>query len=386
MKKYILLLLLPLAFSAPAQDGIHFVDESWQKLLKKAEKEDKLIFLDAYTTWCGPCKMMTKDVFPDKKLGKLYNKEFINVQLDMESEEGRPLAKKYNIRAYPSLLYINGAGEVVHRIVGYQSSDQLIAMSEVAMDPQLNLVGLIERYEAGERDPDFLLKKAMAHSNAMDGKHMEALEAYFKTQSDWSTMENMELLFMVADDIDSQLFEYLANNRESFEMVFGKDAVINKLQQMVSQKLYEDRSNLPSLEKVDRLYERAYPDMADKLSARFRIDYYRMAGDQKKYLNATAKYLEQYSSEDAMELNNAAWNFFEMVDDPDHLKLALNWAKKSVDLEPGYYNYDTLAALYFKLGEKKKAIKTAKQAIAIAKSEGENYAATQALLEAIRDK
>lgn len=386
MKNYILLLLLPLTFNLPAQDGIHFVEESWQKLLQKAEKEDKLIFLDAYTTWCGPCKMMSKDVFPDKKLGKLYNDKFINVQLDMEDDEGYPLGKKYKIRAYPSLLYINGQGEVVHRVVGYQDADQLKALAEVVYDPELNLVGLQQRYEAGERDPDFLLKKAMAHSNAMDGQHMEALEAYFETQTDWSTMENMELIFMVADDIKSPLFKYLANHREEFELVFGKEAVINKLQQMVSRELYKNRNDLPSLEKVDQLYARAYPDMADKLSARFRIDYYRMAGDQEKYLEATADYLGTYSSDDAMELNNAAWNFFELVDNPQHLRLALSWAQKSVELEPGYYNYDTLAALYFKLGEKKKALKTAKQAIAIAKAEGENYSATQALLDAIKSQ
>ncbi len=386
MKNYILPLLLFLTFSLSAQDGIHFMEESWQKLLKKAEKEDKLIFLDAYTTWCGPCKMMSKDVFPDKKLGKLYNDKFINVQLDMEDEEGYPLGKKYKIRAYPSLLYINGQGEVVHRVVGYQDADQLKALADVVYDPELNLVGLQQRYEAGERDPDFLLKKAMAHSNAMDGQHMEALEAYFETQTDWSTMENMELIFMVADDIKSPLFKYLANHREEFELVFGKEAVINKLQQMVSQELYKNRNDLPSLEKVDQLYARAYPDMADKLSARFRIDYYRMAGDQEKFLEATADYLGTYSSDNAMELNNAAWNFFELVDDPKHLKLALSWAQKSVELEPGYYNYDTLAALYFKLGEKKKALKTAKQAIAIAKAEGENFSATQALLDAIKSQ
>lgn len=386
MKNYILLLLLFLTFNLSAQDGIHFMEESWQKLLKKAEKEDKLIFLDAYTTWCGPCKMMSKDVFPDKKLGKLYNDKFINVQLDMEDEEGYPLGKKYKIRAYPSLLYINGRGEVVHRVVGYQDADQLKALADIVYDPELNLVGLQQRYEAGERDPDFLLKKAMAHSNAMDGQHMEALEAYFETQTDWSTMENMELIFMVADDIKSPLFKYLANHREEFELVFGKEAVINKLQQMVSQELYKNRNDLPSLEKVDQLYARAYPDMADKLSARFRIDYYRMAGDQEKFLEATADYLGTYSSDNAMELNNAAWNFFELVDDPKHLKLALSWAQKSVELEPGYYNYDTLAALYFKLGEKKKALKTAKQAIAIAKAEGENFSATQALLDAIKSQ
>lgn len=386
MKKYFLLLCLPLVLQLNAQDGIRFEESSWNRLLQKAQKENKLIFLDAYTTWCGPCKMMSQDVFPDKKLGKYYNDRFINAQIDMESEEGRQLAKKYEVRAYPSLLYINGDGAAVHRVVGYQDAEQLVATAEIATDPQLNLAGLSQRYEAGEREPDFLLKLAMAHSNAMDGKHLDALEAYFDTQSDWSSVENMELLFMLTDDIDSPLFKYLAENRKDFETMFGEKAVVGKLQQMVSQQLYKDQSELPSLEKVDQLYARAYPDLADKLSARFRIDYYRMAGDTENFLDATAHYLETYSSDDAMELNNAAWNFFELVEDPKELKLALAWAQKSVALEPGYYNYDTLAALYYKLGEKKKAIKTAKQAIAIAKTEGENYDATQALLDAIKDK
>ena len=369
-----------------AQKGIQFADASWNKLLQQAEKEDKLIFLDAYTTWCGPCKMMVRDVFPDKALGKYYNEHFINVQLDMESEEGRPVAARYAVRAFPSLLFISGKGEVVHQVIGYHDADQLLEVGEMALDPLGSLAGLMKRYRAGERDSDFLLKLAMAHSNAMDGKHGEILEAYFETQDDWATPENMGLIFSLTDDIDSPLFEYIANNRDDFELMFGKSEVVSKLQQIVNQTLYQNGSEMPGLEKVDELYKKAYPDMAERLSARFRIDYYRMAGDQEKYLAATLTYLEAYPSEDAMELNNAAWNFFELVEDPQQLKVALAWAQKSVELEPAYYNNDTLASLYYKIGAKKKAIKTAKHAIEIAKAEGEDFAATQALLEAIKGK
>lgn len=387
MKKYLLLCLLPLTTTLSAQDGIQFSDASWQKALQKAEKENKLVFLDAYTTWCGPCKMMTKDVFPDKELGNYFNDRFINMQVDMESTEGSPLAAQFDIQAYPSLLFIDGKGAVVHRVVGYHSPEQLLEAGKTANDPDANLVGLSKRFAAGERDSDFLLKLALAHSNAMDNQHMAPLEAYFETQQDWSTVENMELMFSLADDMDSPLFDYMAKHREAFEMLFGKGAVVNKLQQMVSQELFEGgMDEMPSLEKVDELYQKAYPDVADKLSARFRIDYFRMAGDQEKYLDATAHYMNSYSSEDAMELNNAAWNFFEMTNDKDRLKMALAWAQKSVDMEPGYYNHDTLASLYYKLGDKKKALKTAKQAIEIAKLAGEDYSATETLLDAIKGK
>lgn len=384
MKKILLLLLIPLAYSLSGQSGIQFSEQSWQKVLQQAEEEDKLIFLDAYTTWCGPCRMMDKDVFPDKALGKYYNKHFINAQVDMEGEEGLALGRKYKVKAYPSLLFINGAGEVVHRLVGYHDAEQLLEAGEAAIDPEQNLKGLTDRFEAGEKDPDFLLKLAITRASAMEDGHMEALEAYFDTQQDWGTPENMELLFTFADDLDSPLFEYLAQNRPDFELLFGKEAVVQKLQYLVNQTLYKQVGESFDLETVDQLYEKAYPDVAEKLSARFRVDYYRMAGDQEEFLEATMNYLEDFGSDDAMELNNAAWNFFELVDDPAQLKKALAWAQRSVELEPGYYNYDTLASLYFKLGQKKKAVKTAKEAIRIAKEEGEDAAATEALLQAIR--
>jgi tetratricopeptide (TPR) repeat protein len=262
--------------------------------------------------------------------------------------------------------------------------DQLLEAGETAMDPDQNLKGMTARFKAGEKHPDFLLKLSIVRANAMEDGHMEPLEAYFDTQKDWGTPDNMELLFTYTDDLDSPLFDYFAKNRSDFELLFGRETVAQKLQYLVNQKLYEGAADALDLGTVDEIYGKAYPDMAEKLSANFRVDYYRMAGDQEKFLAATINYIEKFQPDDAMELNNAAWNFFELVEDHEQLKLALKWAQRSVDLEPGYYNHDTLAALYFKLGQKKKAIKTAKEAIRIAEAEGEDASATEALLDAIR--
>lgn len=87
--------------------GIQFENSDFKTIIAKAKKENKLIFLDAYTDWCTPCKMMVKNIFPLKSVGDYYNANFINAKIDMEKGEGIELAKKFGVKVYPSYLFIN---------------------------------------------------------------------------------------------------------------------------------------------------------------------------------------------------------------------------------------------------------------------------------------
>ena len=87
--------------------GIVFFDGTWEQALEKAREEEKPIFVDAYTTWCGPCKMMTQRTFPDPQVGDLFNANFISVKIDMEQEAGLAFQRQYPVRAYPTLLFID---------------------------------------------------------------------------------------------------------------------------------------------------------------------------------------------------------------------------------------------------------------------------------------
>tara|TARA_R110002111_G_scaffold108334_2_gene167008 strand:- start:12 stop:413 length:402 start_codon:yes stop_codon:yes gene_type:complete len=118
--------------NAPASgaDGIKFSDISFEDALKKAKKEKKLIFVDAYAVWCGPCKWMDANVFTEKEVGDAFNEHFINLKIDMEKGEGPELARKYNVRAYPTLFLIDGDGKVVKRILGAKKKDQLLTEVE----------------------------------------------------------------------------------------------------------------------------------------------------------------------------------------------------------------------------------------------------------------
>lgn len=106
--------------------GIQFKNISFEQALKAAKASNKLIFLDAYTDWCGPCKYMSSNVFPDEEVGKLYNAKFINLKIDMEKGEGPALAAKYQVRAYPTLFFIDGNGKVVKTVLGAQTTQKML--------------------------------------------------------------------------------------------------------------------------------------------------------------------------------------------------------------------------------------------------------------------
>ena len=105
MKKISSLLIFSFVFfsstSFSQNRSIEFNHSAWSEILAQAKKENKMIYVDCYTSWCGPCKWMAKNVFTNDTVADFYNTNFINAKIDMEVGEGIELAKKYDIRAYP---------------------------------------------------------------------------------------------------------------------------------------------------------------------------------------------------------------------------------------------------------------------------------------------
>lgn len=114
--------------------GIKFFQGTWAEALTAAETDNKIIFLDAYAAWCGPCKLMTANTFTDEKVGHYFNENFISFKMDMEKNaDGPRLSSKYALKAYPTLFFVNSKEEIVHQTLGYHEPAQLLAVGEVVM-------------------------------------------------------------------------------------------------------------------------------------------------------------------------------------------------------------------------------------------------------------
>lgn len=123
-------------FHKDPNGGIVFQKENWKEALAMAKKENKIIFLDIFATWCGPCKKLKKYTFSDKEVGAFFNQNFINVALDGEQNEGGILSSTYDISGYPTLLFIYPNGEVLLKSSGYLSSKELLNIGKQILSSQ----------------------------------------------------------------------------------------------------------------------------------------------------------------------------------------------------------------------------------------------------------
>lgn len=91
---------------------------SLSEVLLKAEKEDKIVFIDMYADWCLPCKVMDEEVFNDKATADFMNGNFINYKVNGEKGEGPDLAVLFQVKGYPTHLFVDAKGRVLERNLG----------------------------------------------------------------------------------------------------------------------------------------------------------------------------------------------------------------------------------------------------------------------------
>ena len=138
---YTFFFLVAISFNAQSKTGIQFQTKNLEEAKKLAQQENKLIFIDLYTTWCGPCKLMKKNTFPNPELGEFFNKNFISLYIDAE-KEGTELAKKFKIVNYPSFLFLDQNGELVQYEYGYYNAAQFLNIGQSVTEKRNSSVGL----------------------------------------------------------------------------------------------------------------------------------------------------------------------------------------------------------------------------------------------------
>ncbi|PKP18432.1 MAG: hypothetical protein CVU05_13530 [Bacteroidetes bacterium HGW-Bacteroidetes-21] len=242
MRYFITTFLLFFALQIFSQ-GIEFFQGNLNEVFAKAKKENKFVFIDCYTTWCGPCKWLSANVFTNKNVGEFHNTHFINYKLDMEKGEGKDFRTKYSVAAYPTLLYLNPEGQVEHRALGAMDTLAFIKLSTNALDTSNNIGSYIKKYNSGNREPSFLASMAIISNNA--GLPFN-IEEYFATQTDeqLNSEMNFRIIEMYNPDISSREFKVLIENRSDFYKTVGEYKTENRVRSMLLKTVYQKEKSL----------------------------------------------------------------------------------------------------------------------------------------------
>ncbi|MDY0932731.1 thioredoxin family protein [Chryseobacterium sp. CFBP8996] len=387
MKKTAILSFLFFAALAFAQ-GIKFEEGSnFKTILAKAKKENKLVFIDAYAVWCGPCKLMVKNIFPLKPVGDYYNANFVNAKIDMEKGEGIDLAKKFNVKVFPTYLFINGDGEEVHRTIGYVEEKDFIQFAMDAGDPNKRLTTLKQKFEKGEKESAFLLNLAeLTVYNDTDFSN-RVLERYFAAKPE-ITQDNLQLLFQAMKSTDGAPYKIFTERKADILKIIPEKNLEN-IEKNVKVNTVMAKAYNTTTKKLDEAYFLAETQKfmtkedAEKLLKRVKSSRALKDKDYATYEKINLELYKDYTASSSDELNSIAWNFFENVTTKSSLETAVKWAQESVNKNENYANTDTLANLYNKIGDKKNAKIWAEKSLQLGKAAGEDTADTEKLLKSL---
>jgi len=119
MHKFFTFLLFLISITSYSQVG-------WTKSFEDAQKlaiaTDRLILVDFWATWCGPCKKMESESWSDIEIGKM-SQGYVPLKIDLDKRTA--LAMRYGVNAIPLLLVIDASGELVYKQLGYMNKNQL---------------------------------------------------------------------------------------------------------------------------------------------------------------------------------------------------------------------------------------------------------------------
>ena len=390
MKKTLTALFLLIFLLSFAQESINFDNANFKEILAKAKREKKLVFLDAFASWCGPCKLMEKNVFPLPAVKEYYNANFINARFDMEKGEGREIAQKYQVRSYPSYLFLNGDGEVVMKSYGYMGEKDFIEIAKEANNPLLLKGSAKELFEKGESDPAFLLNMMRQNVQTDYDLAKKVSERYFKVKAkeELSRDDIGMLLYFVksVNDPNYQVFKDRKANivKEMSEDIYNQFDVNIKISKVMENSLDQNTGIIND----EYFYKNAVPLVgqaeAETALNRMKVIYYPNVGNFKEYEKAALIYYKNADDFNPEELLKAAWLFSEHVDNKSSLKKAEEWAEKSVMKSESAENTYILAKLYAKNGKKDSAILFAEMSKNLADQQGKDSKSATLLLETLK--
>ncbi|MBS1663763.1 MAG: DUF255 domain-containing protein [Bacteroidetes bacterium] len=406
--RHLWILALIASTNLHAQSGIRWTSlQNWKAVLEEAKRTNKYIFVDAYATWCGPCKLMDKNVYTQVNVGRFFNSSFISVKAQMDSTskdspftqgwyaDAAALQSVYAVNAFPSFLFFSPEGKLVYRDKGYLDTDHFMRIASLAKNKDNAYPSLADAFRKHQLDPD---QQLLLYNQAMEMKDMlladsvrKAYKNHFDSLDDKAllTEGNMSFLQAIGTQITlrDRIFWIAYDAPEKFNR-FGDPTYAARfvemvaINQIIKPLLWKDYAGrvafdaIPQWEGIRALLKTQLPKLkTDVLIGNYQIKYYNYTRNWTEFAKAvdrdlatnppdTAKHLDVY-----MRLNDRAWTVFQNCNDSSVLRTALGWSEWSNRLQPNSQQLDTQGNLLYKLGRVQEAIISQEQAVQREKDE-----------------
>ena len=388
MRLGIIFCLSLLCFGSISSQGIEFFEGSWEEALAESEKTEKLIFVDAYATWCGPCKKMAKNTFTDETVGDYFNNNFIALKIDMEQPMGREFGQKYPVSAYPTLFFIDSKGETVKKTTGYKDVNKLLSLGEAASGSADFSSKYAALYDEGARDYDTVYKYVNALSKA--GKPcLKIANDYLNSDHKMTEDQRMEFLLAGLTDADSRVFDMVMDMSTPIIAKHGQEAF--------------NTSILAAAEKTTvKAIDNDYKDLIDETTTKLKeydkkigvkyemeayMEYLGAYKDYKAFSNIYSTYYKKVAKNNVdgcLLLNKMLSKYF--LDHPETADLQLTNLETIVDIEPTEKAYLSIVSYYFSKKRFDEAYETTINAIKSLEKKGVGVAQLQKHQKALEQK
>nr|WP_320120430.1 thioredoxin fold domain-containing protein [uncultured Marinifilum sp.] len=384
MKKIFGMIVALLICGNVFSQGIEFEHIGFQQALDKAKAEGKMVFMDCYTVWCGPCKHLAKNVFPQKEVGDYFNANFVNLKMDMEKGEGPALLKKYGVKGFPTLLYLDAEGNVLYKRVGGTDPEGLIADAKLSADPTERLEYVRVKYEEGDRTKAIVSKYiSLLRKNYLEAELKKVGGEFLSNLSneDLFKDDNFKTYLSIGGDYKSEKFNYVVENKAKFIEISDEKSVSG----FIMMTFYGDLrkiamgSSIEDLDHIINAYKKVVPGKQTiSMLNNFYGMFYLNNGMFEKLIDLKEKDFEvakNHSNE--MYCNLMVSTGIQLLMNPKAVenKIVLQkveeWVKKAIAIQPELPNaYTCNAFLYKTKGNKELALKNVNTAIEKIKSTG----------------
>ena len=244
MRKIMLLMIICVFTIGTRGEGIRFFKGSFQDALKQARAENKKVFVDFYTTWCGPCQLMSKNIFPDDEVGEYFNKYFVNYQINAEDKAFLPEVKRYGVAAYPNMLILDTEGNVLGRQLGATDKNGFLRFAKLALKEVLPVDQLYEKLKKDKKNqllmqeillegPEYIARLSGQDHDKWEYR-IEKLYADYRKQmrlEDCITATDLKIFSMYYTGMEKkdEVFEFVLSHFDDYARVIDQNEVSNFL-------------------------------------------------------------------------------------------------------------------------------------------------------------